>query len=176
MKNSIDYDQLVQKALRGVVSSVLKKVSVEGLPGRHHFYIAFRTDHPGVAIPDHLRARYPEEITIVLQHQYWDLKVYEDRFEVALSFNKKPETLVVPFEALSGFMDPSVQFGLQLQPSGVPAARIEPMPAAVPDSPEPADAPENAAKGETPKESADKETVTGGDNVVALDIFRKNAK
>jgi len=176
MKNSIDYDQLVQKALRGVVASVLKKVSIEGLPGRHHFYIAFRTDHPGVAIPEHLRARYPEEITIVLQHQYWDLNVYEDRFEVALSFNKKPETLVVPFEALSGFMDPSVQFGLQLQPSGVPAARIEPMPAAVPDGPETMDAPKNTAKDEAPKEAAEEAATGAADNVVALDVFRKNAK
>lgn len=109
------YDLLAQDALRGVVRTALHRVKEQGLPGEHHFYIAFRTDAPGVQISSRLQERYPQEITIVLQHQFWDLNVDEHKFQVCLSFNDIAETLVVPFSAIKGFFDPSVQFGLQFE-------------------------------------------------------------
>jgi hypothetical protein len=188
--SAIDYDHLVQDALRGVVRTILTRVSDNGLPGNHHFYIAFRTDHPGVEVPEHLRQRYPEEITIVLQHQFWDLLVGEDMFEVCLSFNKKPERLVVPFEALTGFMDPSVQFGLQLHADSVPAAQdsgmqpsdastLAPAPesadTAVPNTgaTEDAGVPDSDQDDEGVAEEALPTGSDGADNVVPLDQFRK---
>src|SRR5690606_38074083 len=112
------YDVLAQDALRGVVRRALKVARDDGLPGEHHFYISFRTDAPGVEISEKLRSQYPEEMTIVLQHQFWNLEVNEERFSVDLTFNKVPERLVVPFSAVQGFFDPSVQFGLQFQVEG----------------------------------------------------------
>lgn len=110
------YDRMVEDALRGVMRQCLTLVARRGgLPGGHHFYITFRTRHPGVSIPAHLLARYPEEITIVLQHQFWNLDVGEDRFSVVLAFGGVRETLVVPFGAVSAFADPSAKFGLQYQ-------------------------------------------------------------
>jgi hypothetical protein len=109
------YDLLAQEALRGVVQRVLTDAAKNGLPGDHHFYISFDTRMPGVRISPRLREKYPEEMTIVLQHQFWDLIVAEQGFEVGLSFNGVPERLVVPFEAIKGFFDPSVQFGLQFE-------------------------------------------------------------
>ena len=111
----IRYDLLAQDALRSVVRRVLSDAAREGLPGEHHFYISFRTQHPGVRISHRLAEKYPDEITIVLQHQFWDLQVGELGFEVGLSFGNSPEKLVVPFEAVSGFFDPSVQFGLKFE-------------------------------------------------------------
>lgn len=113
--SQINYDYLVQNALRGVVRDILGQVAADGLPGSHHFYIAFKTGAPGVRIPASLRRRYPDEMTIVLQHRFWGLAVHEDRFEIGLSFNQKPEHPVIPFEAVIGFVDPSVQFALQFQ-------------------------------------------------------------
>jgi len=109
------YDVITQDALRGVVRLALTRVAKSGLPGDHHFYIAFNTRHPEVQLSDRLRARYPQEMTIVLQHQFWGLEVLEDRFEVDLSFDNVSERLSVPFAALKGFFDPSVQFGLQFE-------------------------------------------------------------
>ena len=109
----INYDEMVQDALRSVVKRVLKNVEKDGLPGEHHFYIAFKTQAEGVEISPHLKSRYPEEMTIVLQHRYWGLKIDEDQFEIGLSFNQKPELLVIPYAAIVGFVDPSVQFALQ---------------------------------------------------------------
>ena len=109
------YDLLAQEALRGVVRAALRRVVREGLPGEHHFYIAFLTTFPGVEISHRLREKYEREMTIVLQHQFWDLIVTEEYFSVALSFNDVPETLHVPFAAVKGFFDPSVQFGLQFE-------------------------------------------------------------
>ena len=109
------YDLMVQDALRGVVREVLRRVVDEGLPGEHHFYIAFRTKAPGVKISRRFQEKYPDEMTIVIQYQFWDLVVTDDRFEIGLSFNNVPEKLVVPFAALTGFMDPSTQFGLQFE-------------------------------------------------------------
>jgi hypothetical protein len=150
----IDYDALVQNALLGVVKKLLSDVVKSGLPGQHHFYIAFRTNHPGVSIPAHLKAKYPDEMTIVLQNQFWNLDVSDDRFVIGLSFNQKAETLEVPFAALTGFLDPSVEFGLQFQHKTTPKpeATAPAAPAASPDKP----APEKPAE-----------------KVVTLDAFRK---
>jgi uncharacterized protein len=109
----IRYDLLVQDALRGVVRKVLTDAAREGLLGEHHFYVSFRTEAPGVRMSQALREKYPQDMTIVLQHQFWDLNVTEHAFEVGLSFSGVPERLLVPFDALSGFFDPSVQFGLK---------------------------------------------------------------
>lgn len=111
----IRYDILAQDALRGVVRKVLAEVAKTGLPGEHHFYITFETRAPGVRISTRMLAQYPEEMTIVLQHQFWDLAVTEHAFEVGLSFNGVPERLLVPFTAVKSFLDPSVQFGLQFE-------------------------------------------------------------
>ncbi|KQP62473.1 Stringent starvation protein B [Methylobacterium sp. Leaf111] len=109
----IRYDLLVQDALRGVVRKVLTDAAREGLAGEHHFYVSFRTEAPGVRMSQRLREKYPQDMTIVLQHQFWDLGVTEHTFEVGLSFSGVPERLLVPFDALTGFFDPSVQFGLK---------------------------------------------------------------
>lgn len=150
------YDHMVDEALRGVMVRALRHAERHGLPGDHHFYITFRTDHPGAVVSKDLRARYPEEITIVLQHQYWDLKVEENQFSVGLSFNQTPQILVVPYAAVTAFVDPSVKFGLQFRPfvpgegeAGEPQAAVEPTGEAA--------APAPAAS----------------ENVVALDRFRK---
>ena len=124
----IRYDLLVQDALRGVVRSILERVARESLPGNHHFFITFRTKAPGVEISDALREAYPDDMTIVLQHQYWGLTVDEESFSVGLSFNKVPETLVIPFTAVSMFHDPSVQFMLPFQPVPTEAPGGRPAP------------------------------------------------
>jgi hypothetical protein len=114
----IRYDLQVQDALRGVVRKVLADAARDGLPGEHHFYITFRTQAPGVKLSSRLREQYPEEMTIILQYQFWDLKVDEDGFEVGLHFKNIPERLDIPFDAVSGFYDPSVQFGLKFEAQG----------------------------------------------------------
>jgi hypothetical protein len=106
---------MVEAALRGVVRDALARVAANGMPGAHHFYITFKTDFEGVELPAHLRAKHPEEMTVVLEHQFWDLEVEEDRFAVTLSFQNKPERLVIPLEAILSFADPAVKFGLQFQ-------------------------------------------------------------
>ncbi|MET0742830.1 MAG: ClpXP protease specificity-enhancing factor SspB, partial [Microvirga sp.] len=117
-KDLIRYDLLVQDALKGVVRKVLIEAAKDGLPGDHHFYISFRTDFPGVRLSNRLRDKYPQEMTIVLQHQFWDLGITEHTFEVGLSFSNVPERLLIPFDALTGFFDPSVQFGLKFDTEG----------------------------------------------------------
>jgi uncharacterized protein len=114
----IRYDLQVQDALRGVVRKVLSDAARDGLPGEHHFYITFRTHAPGVKLSNRLLEQYPEEMTIILQYQFWDLKVNEDGFEVGLHFKNVPERLQVPFDAVAGFYDPSVQFGLKFEAQG----------------------------------------------------------
>lgn len=111
----IRYDLLVQDALRGAVRKVLSEVAKEGLPGEHHFYITFRTHAPGVRLSTAMREQYPDVMTIILQHQFWDLSVTEHNFEVGLSFRNVPERLLVPFDAVTEFYDPSVQFGLKFE-------------------------------------------------------------
>jgi hypothetical protein len=115
MADQIRYDLLTQKALRGVVRSVLADAVKKGLPGEHHFYISFDTQADDVKLSQRLRAQYPQEMTIILQHQFWDLAVDDDGFEVGLSFGGVPERLGVPFDAIKSFFDPSVQFGLQFE-------------------------------------------------------------
>jgi hypothetical protein len=112
----IRYEALVLDALRGVVRAVLQRVLKRGIPGEHHFFITFDTKAPGVGLSKRLKDQYPHEMTIVLQHQFWDLAVTEDRFEVRLSFNNIPERLVIPFSAVRIFQDPTVHFALALRP------------------------------------------------------------
>lgn len=116
--NTLRYDKMVETALRGVVKQAVEEVMKDGLVGDHHFYITFLTDHPGVSIPDYLRDRYPGEMTIVLQFQFYDLDVDDEKMQVTLSFNNIPEKLVIPLAAITIFADPSVNFALQFQPLG----------------------------------------------------------
>ena len=120
------YDKMVETALRGVVREALAGAAKQGLPGNHHFYVTFKTRFPGVGIADYLAARYPDEMTIVLEHQFWDLAVEDARFSVTLSFSNKPERLTIPFAAVTAFADPSVKFGLQFQETETPADAGEP--------------------------------------------------
>jgi hypothetical protein len=113
VERDIDYEALAQSAMRGIVRTVLTRVAKSGLPGEHHFYIAFKTDSPGVILSKRLKEKYPEEMTVVLQHRFWDLIVSEERFEVKLTFDSIPERLVVPFASIKVFFDPSVPYGLQ---------------------------------------------------------------
>jgi hypothetical protein len=176
----IDYDSKVQDALRGVVRSVLTDTEKNGLNGDHHFYVAFKTQADGVNIPDHLVSRFPDEMTIVLQHKYWGLKVYEKHFEIGLSFNQKPEHLTIPFAAITGFVDPSVQFALQFHDE-TDAANDKT--SSAPNGPV-ADTSNALSSSEFVKSNTDKveedtaeqkevAEATGGDNVVTLDTFRK---
>lgn len=161
----IRYDVLARDALRGVLKHVLADAAEHGLPGEHHFYITFLSKAEGVKISPRLQSQYPQEMTIILQHQFWDLVVTDDRFEVGLSFNGIPERLVIPFSAIKSFFDPSVQFGLQFEPSEEAATDAEPQVETLP----------AAAAPETPSETADSEPVKQGEGaeVVRLDRFRK---
>lgn len=172
-ENTIDYDAKVQEALRQVVRSVLTDTAENGLPGEHHFYVAFKTQADGVDIPAHLISRFPDEMTIVIQHKFWGLKVLDDHFEIGLSFNQKPENLVIPFAAIVGFVDPSVQFALQFQ-DGDEQADIEPE-AVIENNPD--DSIETASlddADQAPDETEEKsDQKSDGDNVVTLDAFRR---
>ncbi|MCC7251770.1 ClpXP protease specificity-enhancing factor SspB [Hyphomicrobium sp.] len=126
VESTIDYEGLAQEAMRGVVRKVLARTAKSGLAGDHHFYISFDTEAPGVMLSRRLKEKYPHEMTIVLQHRFWDLAVSEDRFEVKLTFDGIPERLVVPFDAIKVFFDPSVRFGLQFEdPNAGPEARAQ---------------------------------------------------
>src|SRR3984893_3812258 len=125
----IRYDVLARDALRGVLRRVLVDAAEHGLPGEHHFFITFLSTGEGVKLSPRLLAQYPEEMTVILQHQFWDLVVTEDRFEVGLSFGGIPERLVVPFHSIKSFFDPSVQFGLQFEPAGATAPAATALPA-----------------------------------------------
>jgi hypothetical protein len=118
-KDGLRYDRMVEAALRGVVREAIAQAAETGLLAGHHFYITFRSNAPGVGMSDHLRAKYPEEMTIVIEHQFWDLTVTDESFAVTLSFNNRPERLTVPFTAIGAFADPSVKFGLQFQETTV---------------------------------------------------------
>jgi uncharacterized protein len=115
MARSIDYGNLMHRAMRGLIQTVLEDVSDHGLPGNHHFFITFDTNHPDVAIADWLRARYPEEMTIVIQHWFENLNVTDDGFTITLNFGNAPEPMVIPFDAVRTFVDPSVEFGLRFE-------------------------------------------------------------
>ncbi len=131
------YDKMVETALRGVARQALAIAARDGLRGEHHFYIGFRTDAPGVVVPAQLLAKFPEEMTIVLQHQFWGLEVGDAAFSVTLSFSSRSERLTVPFAAVTTFADPSVKFGLQFEMPAAPPAEAAAAPAALP-APEPA--------------------------------------
>ena len=161
----IRYDVLARDALRGVLRRVLSDAAEHGLPGDHHFFITFLSTAEGVKLSPRLLAQYPEEMTVILQHQFWDLTVTEDRFEVGLSFGGIAERLVVPFNSIKSFFDPSVQFGLQFAPADTPAASLPAVPApAAPTVPTPTPATENKDEPAKPSEGAE---------VVRLDRFRK---
>ncbi|MBN9442990.1 ClpXP protease specificity-enhancing factor SspB [Bosea sp. (in: a-proteobacteria)] len=188
-KDVLRYDLMVQEALKGVVRKILSEAARDGLPGEHHFYVTFRTGAPGVRLSQRLREKHPEEMTIVLQHQFWDLSVSEHAFEVGLSFSGVPERLLVPFDAVTTFFDPSVQFGLKFEtqdapedagtqpeaetadastplpakvlPAAVPATKAKPVEAEI------AGADKDAAADESDSDSR------GTAEVVSLDSFRK---
>ncbi|MEZ6024337.1 MAG: ClpXP protease specificity-enhancing factor SspB [Hyphomonadaceae bacterium] len=160
----IGYDQLMQDALRGVVRAALQEAaSPRGLPGKHHFYITFRTRGHGVVIPEHLSARYPDEMTIVLEHQFWDLEVYADRFRVILKFSGQPHPITIPLTAITRFFDPSVKFGLQFEHHNADEARMVSGDATPPTS-----------TAQAPAQNADEDDQAPRDtSVVSLDAFRK---
>ena len=154
------YDILAQEALRGVVRKVLAEVAKTGLPGDHHFFISFVTRAPGVRLSEKLLGQYDKEMTIVIQNQYWDLKVTDTGIEIGLSFDGQPEMLVIPFAAVKGFFDPSVQFGLQFDPATAPDDRQS----------EEDDADEAVADAAASTHTDDEKS---GEKVVSLDAFRK---
>lgn len=172
---TIDYPKLVEHALRHVVHDTLTLVAEHGLPGRHNIYITFRTDHPGVNIGDELTERYPQEMTIVLQHEFWGLEVSDDRFCVTLSFNNVSQCLEIPFQAITVFADPSVEFGLQFNLTDR-ATDDETDADPLPDEPgEVMEMP--VAEAEEPTADEPKAPVREGDGaeVVTLDQFRKKS-
>lgn len=155
VRDEIGYGRLVQEALRGVARAALQHAAREGLPGEHHFYVTFRTAADGVVLPARLAAQFPDEMTIILQHQFWSLEVDERAFSVTLRFGGQPERLTVPFEALTAFVDPSVEFGLRFVSGDEPADEAAPAAAA------PAASGEAAAPG------------SGQDKVVDLAAFKR---
>jgi hypothetical protein len=168
----LNYQAMTEDALRGVMRQALGVAANRGLPGQHHFYLTFRTKFPGVDIADHLHERHPEEMTIVLQHQFWGLDVTDKQFAVTLSFNGQHERLTVPFAAVTAFVDPSVQFGLQFsvtaatEPGSPVALAPKAGPPAVAAPASPVATPEAAPPDGEPAGD-------GGARVVALDAFRK---
>ena len=188
--DQIRYDILTQDALRGVVRKVLSEVARTGLPGEHHFFITFATHAPGVRVSSRLLTRYPEDMTIVLQHQFWDLTVNEHAFEVGLSFNGIPERLLVPFTAVKVFQDPSVQFGVQFEIAARPGQPKAESPRAIEDldedsyeqdsaAPEAAPAEPVTASAPTAEKEENEETppppAANEAQVVSLDAFRKKS-
>ncbi len=188
----IRYDVLTQNALRTVIKKVLEEVSVSGLPGEHHFFITFHTDHPGVRLSARMRERYKDEMTIVIQHSFWDLKVTETAFEIDLSFDDILERLRVPFSSLKGFFDPHVKFGVQFDAETIelanddfvegedestteanpntPAATLKTNHADNSDIPEPEG---GGNEGNTETAEDNRQSESEDDNVVSLDHFRK---
>jgi hypothetical protein len=179
----IRYDLLVQDALRSVVRKVLADAARHGLVGDHHFNIAFKTHAPGVVAPVVVKQRFPDEMSIILQHEFWDLVVTQDAFEVSLNFSRKPERLIVPFDSITGFTDPSVPFGFKLEPrvsetanrtpaveekeKGATQALAPTKPAPVKPAAQPASSTKSARNPEKPAEAA------GETKVVSIDAFRK---
>ena len=157
MTRSIDYGNLMHRAMRGLIHEVLADVAANGLPGKHHFFITFDTQHPDVEIADWLSDRYPGEMTIVIQHWFADLETSDEGFSVTLNFGDNPEPLYIPWDAIKTFVDPSVEFGLRFetQAHAVPAE---------PETPPPG--------GDKPKPEA-KPEARGAAEVVSLDKFRK---
>lgn len=155
MTRSIDYGTLMHRAMRGLIIDVLRQVQTEGLPGAHHFFITFDTSHPDVHLADWLRARYPGEMTVVIQHWFRDLEVDEDGFSITLNFGDSPEPMYIPFDALRTFVDPSVEFGLRFETQDED------------------DEDEEDEEDEAPEEDDDDTPPDGGAKVVSLDKWRK---
>jgi uncharacterized protein len=179
-EDHIRYDILAQEALRGVMRKVLAEVARTGLPGSHHFFITFLTGAPGVRISSRLRERYPEQMTIVVQFQYWDLKVSETGFEIGLSFSDVPEKLEIPFSAVRGFYDPSVNFELEFDVKSdgtaaiadqAPPPKLEAAPA--PGATKKADPKKKPAEAAKDAAAAAEAGSAKGADVVSLDAFRK---
>lgn len=197
----IRYDILAQDAMRGVVKKIITETAKAGLPGDHHFFVSFLTGYPGVRLSSRMRERYPDEMTIVIQHQYWELKAHENSFEIGLSFDDIPENLLIPFASIKGFFDPSVQFGLQFDIADEPdedednvlaISAVEPddrqtnavkpekkqarttSPTALP-AKKTASKPKKKTRKNTPnsKEKTGGEKEPGSADVVSLDAFRK---
>jgi hypothetical protein len=176
VKDLLRYDQMVETAMRGVVRQALAHAAANGLPGAHHFYVTFKTQAPGVGLAAHLASKYPDEMTIVLEHQFWDLEVREDGFDVTLSFNNRPERISIPLAAIAAFADPSVKFGLQfpaaaeadtvLSPAKPISAKLE-APKAKPAETSPEPMAKRAGR------LIGKPTAGKPGEVVALDAFRK---
>jgi len=164
--DKLDYERMMETALRGIVRAAISHAADRGLPGDHHFFVTFRTDLPGVGLPSRLRERYPAEMTIVIQYQFWGLEVGEDWFKVTLSFDGKHERLVIPLAAVTAFVDPSVQFGLQFPPRADEASATAP---GAPAAASPALAPTPTPIEDTPPAPVQ----APEDRVVLLDKFRK---
>jgi hypothetical protein len=171
-KDFIGYDGLVDRALRQVVREALQAINEQGVRGNHNLYITFLTTAPGVELPDFLRERFPEEMTIVLQHQFWNLAVEKERFGVTLSFNKAQAHLVIPYAALTRFADPGVKFGLQFTAGPAPKTKDKGRPEAAPKA-----SPAAPGAGSEPQETAPSEAgasaEAAAEKVVRLDVFRK---
>lgn len=183
----MQYGQMVEDSLRGVVRMALIRAATDGLLGEHHFYIGFKTQYPGVDIPRHLEAQYPEEMTIVVQHKFWGLEVGDDAFEITLSFGGQGQRLHIPFQALTSFLDPSVQFGLQFgeagagsQGDGSVVATSETVLETDPEGTKdtalekaPGGSADVLDSGQAPDQDSDLGEKSG-DNVITLDQFRKD--
>jgi hypothetical protein len=150
----LNYPALIDNAMRGMVRDLMRRVQSDGLPGEHHFYISYDTQHPGVRMSEQLRAKYPKDITIVMQHQFWDFKVEDAQFHVTLSFGGAPEKLTVPYAALTAFADPSIKFGLQFQIAATEHS-------APPEDPK------------IPEYDEDSSEEEGAAKIISLDAFRK---
>jgi hypothetical protein len=176
----IRYDLLVQEALRSVVRKVLGDAARNGLPGEHHFNIAFKTQAPGVIIPPAVLQRYPDEMAIILQHEFWDLEVTNDAFAVSLNFSRKPERLTIPFDSITGFSDPSVPFGFKLEPRAAtepakaPAPPREAARKSDPNAAAPAKASSaaSAKSAESTAKKAERPREAEAAKVVSIDAFR----
>ncbi len=173
----IRYDLLVQDALRSVVRKVLGDAARDGLKGEHHFNISFKTHAPGVALPTSIKQRYPDEMAIILQHEFWDLSVSAEHFEVSLNFSRRPERLSVPFDAITGFSDPSVPFGFKLEPRVAEAAPAPTPATAREGGAKPAKTASPKAESAPKKDEAAKPAAKPADGethkVVSIDAFRK---
>jgi hypothetical protein len=181
-KDGLRYDKMVERALRGVVREAISSAVAGGLPGAHHFYITFKTAAPGVDIGEQLRAKYPDEMTIVIEHQFWELTVTPDAFAVTLSFNNRPERLTIPFAAITAFADPSVKFGLQFQETspGEASPQAGEPPLRLAEAPDSAEASRGRKErgspklvSEKPEGKAEKGDAKKPAEVVTLDTFRK---
>ena len=179
----IRYDVLAQEALRSVVRKVLYEVTQTGLPGEHHFFITFDTNHPGVRLSSRLKGQYPQDMTVVLQHQFWDLSVSDTAFEVGLSFNGVPERLLVPFRAVTAFVDPHASFGLKFDVGGTAAGEVIPIEDGEADNVDMVDGAELQEIEAADGDAGEDERAAGNDDaaaahpsgadVVSLDAFRK---